>query len=84
MYVGDMLKKLRESIGLSQKELASKIGTTQSSMNRYENNQSESICQVLQPTIIILLHTRHLYKPQYFTAGNSSNKASKGAADLIQ
>ena len=47
MYVGDMLKKLRESVGLSQKELAAKIGTTQSSMNRYENNQSEAPYKVL-------------------------------------
>jgi len=47
MYVGDMLKKLRESVGLSQKELAAKIGTTQSSMNRYENNQSEAPYKIL-------------------------------------
>ena len=47
MTVGDMIKKLRESIGLSQKELAAKIGTTQSSINRYENNQSEAPYKVL-------------------------------------
>ena len=47
MTVGDMTKKLRESIGLSQKELAAKIGTTQSSINRYENNQSEAPYKVL-------------------------------------
>jgi len=42
MYVGDMLRTLRESVGMSQKELSAKIGTTQSSMHRYENNLSEA------------------------------------------
>ena len=38
--VGKRLKELRESIGLSQAELAEAIGSTQSSINRYENGQS--------------------------------------------
>ena len=38
--VGKRLKALRESIGLSQVKMAEAIGSTQSSVNRYENGQS--------------------------------------------
>ena len=38
--VGKRLKALRESIGLSQVKMAEAIGSTQSSINRYENGQS--------------------------------------------
>ena len=38
--VGKRLKELRESIGMSQAKLAEAIGSTQSSVNRYENGQS--------------------------------------------
>ena len=39
--VGNRLKSLRESLKLTQKELATKLGITHSAVNRYENNQSE-------------------------------------------
>ena len=38
--VGRRLKALRESIGFSQVKMAQALGTTQSSINRYENGQS--------------------------------------------
>ncbi len=38
--VGKRLKDLRECIGISQEKLAEAIGSTQSSVNRYENGQS--------------------------------------------
>ena len=38
--VGKQLKALRESIGISQVKMAEAIGSTQSSVNRYENGQS--------------------------------------------
>lgn len=38
--VSDRLKTLRESVGLSQNKLAKLIGLPQSSINRYEHNQS--------------------------------------------
>ena len=38
--VGKRLKALRESIGISQAKMAEAIGSTQSSINRYENGQS--------------------------------------------
>lgn len=39
--VGKRLKGLREGVGLSQAKFAEIIGSTQSSINRYENGQSE-------------------------------------------
>lgn len=45
--VGERLKALRKSISHSQKQLSGKIGITQSSINRYENNQSEASYQTL-------------------------------------
>jgi len=41
------MKGLRESIRLSQKEIAVKIGISQSAVNRYENNQSEASYETL-------------------------------------
>ena len=38
--VGKRLKALREGIGISQMEMANAIGSSQSSVNRYENGQS--------------------------------------------
>lgn len=38
--MGKRLKALRESIGISQAKMAEAIGSTQSSINRYENGQS--------------------------------------------
>ena len=45
--VGARIKGLRESIRLSQKELAEKLGISQSAVNRYENNQSEASYKTL-------------------------------------
>ena len=38
--VSKRLKALREGIGITQVKMAEGIGTTQSSINRYENGQS--------------------------------------------
>jgi len=40
--VADRMKALRKGTMLSQKELAEKVGLTQSGINRYENNQAEA------------------------------------------
>jgi transcriptional regulator with XRE-family HTH domain len=42
IIVGERLKGLRASIGLSQKGLAEKLKISQSSVNRYENNHAEA------------------------------------------
>ena len=38
--IGRRLRALRESVAFSQEKLAATLGTTQSSLNRYENGQS--------------------------------------------
>ena len=38
--LGNRLRALRESIGISQAKFADVIGSTQSSINRYENGQA--------------------------------------------
>ena len=46
--VGKRLKALRESIGISQVKMAEAIGSTQSSVNRYENGQSSPSVELLR------------------------------------
>lgn len=45
--VGDRLRRLRTDSMLSQKQLALKLGITQSAVNRYENNLSEASYKTL-------------------------------------
>lgn len=46
--VGKRLKILREGIGVSQMKMAEAIGSTQSSINRYENGQSSPPIELLR------------------------------------
>lgn len=46
--VGKHLKALREGIGISQVKMAEAIGSTQSSINRYENGQSSPPVELLR------------------------------------
>lgn len=46
--VGKRLKALREGIGIPQKKMAEAIGTTQSSINRYENGQSTPSVEIFR------------------------------------
>ena len=52
--VGKRLKALRESVGFSQVKMAEAIGSTQSSINRYENGQSTPTCRTV-PSLCGLL-----------------------------
>lgn len=45
--VGGRLKTLREGVDISQNRMAMQLGLTQSSINRYENGQSEAPYRVL-------------------------------------
>lgn len=45
--VGKRMKSLRENIHISQSKLAEALGSTQASVNRYENGQSEAPYRVL-------------------------------------
>ena len=46
--LGIHLRTLREGIGLSQSKFADVIGSTQSSINRYENGQCRAYSDVLE------------------------------------
>lgn len=46
--IAQRLKSLRESVNLSQAKLAVLMGTTQASVNRYENAQSSPPLKILQ------------------------------------
>lgn len=46
MY-GENIRKIRESKGMSRKELADRLGITESSVGRYEKNQREPKHEVL-------------------------------------
>lgn len=46
--LGSRLRSLRESIGLSQAKFADMIGSTQSSINRYENGQATPTVELLR------------------------------------
>ncbi|GHU62289.1 transcriptional regulator [Clostridia bacterium] len=45
--VANRIKELRHRIGISQTKLAAVIGTQQSAVNRYENNQSDPSLELL-------------------------------------
>ena len=53
--VGKRLKALRESIGISQVKMAEAIGSTQSSVNRYENGQSTPPVELFRRLRITLM-----------------------------
>jgi len=46
--IGKTLRALRESIGISQEKLAQELGSTQSSVNRYENGQSTPSVEIFR------------------------------------
>ena len=46
--VAQRLKSLRESVGVSQAKLAALMGTTQASVNRYDNGQSSPPLKILR------------------------------------
>lgn len=46
--LGNWLRALRESIGISQAKFADVIGSTQSSINRYENGQATPTVELLR------------------------------------
>jgi len=41
MNLGDRIRKLRKSIGITQAELASRVGTTKNYISKLENNKSD-------------------------------------------
>ena len=68
--IGERIVNLRESLDMKQKDLAQKIGVTQATMCKYENNQSIPNADVLR-SLSKVLHTTADY-----LIGNSSLKVS--------
>lgn len=59
---GERIKQIRESKGISRKELADKLGVTEMSVGRYENNQREpkhdvlvKIAEILEVPVTLLI-----------------------------
>ena len=59
--VGKRLKYLREGIGVSQGKLAQMLGTTQSSINRYENGQTVPTVATFDINLVFALHVHLLF-----------------------
>ena len=57
MTTGDRIRKRREELGMSQVELASKIGVDKASVGRYEKGQIEKIPYMTFIKILIALQT---------------------------
>ena len=49
MTTGEKIRLLRLSVGVSQRELATTIGKSQSTLDRYEKNQQSIPCCILAP-----------------------------------
>ena len=49
MTTGEKIRVLRISVGVSQRELATTIGKSQSTLDRYEKNQQSIPCCILAP-----------------------------------
>ena len=62
ILLGNRLKKIRKDNKLSQSEVAAYLGTEQSNLSRYENNER-------MPDTVILERLSNLYgcNPDYFT-----------------
>lgn len=59
---GERIKQIRESKGISRKQLADKLGVTEMSVGRYENNQREpkhdvliKIAEILEVPVTLLI-----------------------------
>ena len=61
--LGMRLRALREGIGLSQSKFADVIGSTQSSINRYENGQATPTVELLQSMRTILTFQWTIFLP---------------------
>ena len=62
--VGKRLKALRESVGFSQVKMAEAIGSTQSSINRYENGQSTPPVELFHAMRITLMYLWIIFLPE--------------------
>ena len=69
--VGKRLKALRESVGFSQLKMAEAIGSTQSSINRYENGQSTPPVELFRRYAITLMYLWIIFLPGRTSPGSN-------------
>ena len=55
MAIGDVIRKYRKNLGLTQTEMAARLGVTTPAVNKWENNNSQPDITLLAP-IARLLH----------------------------
>lgn len=71
------LKKLRESLGISQQKLADAVGISQQSINKYENHQT-------QPDIVTLIQLADFFHTSvdFLIGHNDAQVESEGVPTL--
>ena len=60
--LGNRLRSLRESTMMSQAKFAKEIGSSQSAINRFENDQSEPNCTLM---LRMILHFTQMSRSRY-------------------
>lgn len=75
MTIGERIKTLRESIGISQTELALAVGSTKQNIYKYENNIISNIPSDKIEAIAKALHTTPAYLMGW--EGEKSTETSK-------
>ena len=76
MSVGERIKELRNRKGLTQKDLASKIGITYVQIGRYEKQKAKPSSEVLQKIAVALDTTL-----DFLMSGSTSDQASEHIKD---
>lgn len=74
--LADRIRMLRESVGMSQKELATRMGRTQSTISKWESGQREPSFEDLQSLYAI-------FKDKASEVDTSSTREAMGTFDVI-
>ncbi|CZR97377.1 MULTISPECIES: helix-turn-helix domain-containing protein [unclassified Clostridioides] len=77
--LGDRIANLRKELDINQKELATKVGITEASLSRYENNLREP-----KSEIIVRLAKELKTSTDYLLGVNESTKMSKEDKLIIE
>ncbi|NMS90558.1 helix-turn-helix transcriptional regulator [Clostridioides difficile] len=77
--LGDRISNLRKKLDINQKELATKVGITEASLSRYENNLREP-----KSEIIVRLAKELKTSTDYLLGVNESTKISKEDKLIIE
>lgn len=84
MTVGDRIKKQRESLGLTQTELAKKVSVSKQTLYKYETNIVTNIPSDKIELISKILDCSPSYLMGWETEKTSDFKSGEGAAILLK